>query len=402
MKQGSKPKGRHQEKRLTVQAIRALKEPGMYGDGNGLYLKVDANGSKRWVQRLVIQGKRRDIGLGSASLKTLSEAREQALEGRKLARSGGDPIAARKRSEGIPKLKRACEAFQELSKPNWRNEKHAKQWLQTLKTYVFPKLGERSIDTVTGSDILSVLMPIWNERPETARRVKQRLGSVLSYAIAQGWRTDNPADAVGPVLPKHDRSKIQHHKALPYEKVGEALATVRNSNAGASTKLALEFLVLTATRSREAREARWCEIDLDGRLWIIPRERMKAKKEHRIPLSDRCLAILKEAASLRPAEEDRSGKDLVFPATTITKPLSDNTLSKLMRELGIPAVPHGFRSSFRDWAGEQTNHPREVIEHALAHMLKDKAEAAYARSDLLAKRKKVMDDWAGYLTEKRQ
>lgn len=399
MKQGIKPKGRHQEKRLTVQTIRALKEPGMYGDGNGLYLKVDANGSKRWVQRLVIQGKRRDIGLGSASLVTLAEAREKALEGRKLARSGGDPIAVKRRSEGILTLKKASETYQELSKPNWRNEKHANQWIQTLKTYAFPKIGDRSIDTITGSDILSVLTPIWNEKPETARRVKQRLGTVLKYAIAQGWRTDNPADAISSALPKHDRSKVQHHKALPYQKVGEAIAKVRASNAGMSTKLALEFLVLTATRSRETREAKWGEFDLGNRLWIIPKERMKAKKEHRVPLSDRCLAILKEAKSLRPADKDQGDPDLVFPATTVTKPLSDNTLSKLMRELSIAAVPHGFRSSFRDWAGETTNHPREVIEHAMAHMLKDKAEAAYARSDLLSKRKKVMDDWAAYVAE---
>lgn len=371
----------------------------MYGDGNGLYLKVDANGSKRWVQRLVIQGKRRDIGLGSASLVTLAEAREKALEGRKLARSGGDPMAVKRRSEGILTLKRASETYQELSKPNWRNKKHADQWIQTLNTYVFPKIGDRLIDTINGSDILSVLTPIWNEKPETARRIKQRLGTVLKYAIAKGWRTDNPADAIGSALPKHDRSKVQHHKALPYQKVGEAIATVRNSSAGISTKLALEFLALTATRSRETREAKWGEIDLEGRLWIIPMERMKAKKEHRIPLSDRCLAILKKATSLRPAEKDQSDEDLVFPATTITKALSDNTLSKLMRELSIPAVPHGFRSSFRDWAGEQTNHAREVIEHAMAHMLKDKAEAAYARSDLLAKRKNLMDDWASYLTE---
>lgn len=370
----------------------------MYGDGNGLYLKVDANGSKRWVQRLVVQGKRRDIGLGSASLTTLAEAREQALEARRLARSGGDPIAAKRRSAGVLTLKQASEAYQELSKPNWRNKKHAEQWIQTLRTYVFPKIGDRSIETITGSDILSVLTPIWNEKPETARRVKQRLGTVLKYAIAQGWRTDNPADAISSALPKHDRSKVQHHAALPYQKVGSAIVTVQTSNAGISTKLALEFLVLTATRSRETREARWGEIDLDNRLWIIPKERMKAKKEHRVPLSDRSIAILKEALALRSAEKDQSDNDLVFPATTITKPLSDSTLSKLMRELKIPAVPHGFRSSFRDWAGETTNHPREVIEHAMAHMLKDKAEAAYARSDLLSKRKKLMGDWAAFVS----
>lgn len=397
MKQGHKPKGRHQEKRLTVQSIRALKEPGMYGDGNGLYLKVDANGSKRWVQRLVIQGKRRDIGLGSQSLVSLAEARERALEQRKLARSGGDPIAVKRRLEGIPALSGACLKYHTLSKPTWRNEKHADQWITSLQNYVFPMLGERSVDQVTNSDVLSVLAPVWNAKPETARRLKQRLSAVFKYAIAQGWRSDNPADAISSALPKHDRSKVKHHQALPYDAVAKAIATVKGSAAGLSTKLAFEFLILTATRSRETREAKWAEIDWDRSLWIIPKERMKAKKEHRVPLSSRCIEILKEASALRPAASDQSPADLVFPASSGTKPLSENTLSKLMRELEIPAVPHGFRSSFRDWAGERTNHPREVIEHALAHMLKDKAEAAYARSDLLSKRKKLMDDWSAYL-----
>ncbi|WP_082731436.1 tyrosine-type recombinase/integrase [Sphingomonas sp. CCH16-B10] len=223
---GHKPAGRHQEKRLTAASVKAINDPGMYGDGNGLYLKVDPSGAKRWVQRLVVRGKRRDIGLGSTGLVSLAEARERALEQRKVARGGGDPIAARKRLQAIPAVREAAETVQSLAKPNWRNEKHADQWLQTLVTYAFPKIGDRRIDTIDSGDILAVLMPIWNTRPETARRVKQRLGAVLKYAVAQGWRSDNPADAIGSVLPKHDRSKVKHHRALPYGDVSKSL--IRN------------------------------------------------------------------------------------------------------------------------------------------------------------------------------
>jgi len=389
---GIKPAGRHQEKRLTAVGVRNLKEPGFYGDGHGLYLKVDANGAKRWVQRIVIHGKRRDIGLGSASLVSLAEAREAALQQRKQARAGEDPTALKRRSTGILTFEAAAQRLHDLSKPTWRNDKHGQQWINTLETYAYPFFGSKRIDQLSGTDVLAALTPLWNAKPETARRVKQRIGSVLKYAMAQGWRPDNPADAITKALPKHDRSKVKHREALPYDQVGAALATIRNSDAGAITKLAFEFLVLTATRSGETREAKWGEFDLEKAVWTVPADRMKAKKVHRVPLSDRALVILHEAKALR-----QEGSDLVFPGTKAGKPLSDMTLSKLMKELGIAAVPHGFRSSFRDWAGEATNHPREVVEFALAHVIKDKAEAAYARSDLFAKRRAVMRDWAAYL-----
>ena len=390
---GTKPVGQHQEKRLSAAFVRTVTAAGLYNDGHGLFLKVDPSGAKRWVQRLVINGKRRDIGMGSASLVALSEAREQALQHRKDARAGGNPIANRKRSTGILTFEEASRKVHEVNAPTWRNAKHAQQWLNTLSTFVFPVFGDKRIDAVTSADVLAAITPVWNTRPETARRVKQRIGSVMDWAMANGWRSDNPANTISKALPKHDRSTVQHRKALPYDQVAVAIATVKASEAGAMTKLAFEFLVLTATRSAETREATWAEIDLQKREWMIPGSRMKAKKAHRVPLTDRCIAILEEAS-----RDGQGPTDYVFPGIKSDKPLSDMTLSKLMKELKIPAVPHGFRSSFRDWAGEATHHPREVIEFALAHVLRDKAEAAYARSDLFEKRRHLMNEWDAYLS----
>ena len=389
---GVKPKGRHQDKRLTAQGVRALDTPGLHGDGNGLYLKVRANGAKQWIQRIVIRDKRTDLGLGPVSLVTLAEARERALENRKLARAGGDPLAAKKGSMPLQTFEFTARALHEFKKPTYRSVKHSNQWITTLETYVFPYFGSKPIDAVGSADLLSALKPIWNEKAETARRVKQRIGEVMRSAVAHGLRSTNPADSISQGLHKHDRSSVNHRLALPYDAVGAAIATVRASDAGKVTKLAFEFLVLTATRSGETREATWSEFDLVKAVWTIPAARMKAKKLHRVPLPPRCLAILEEAATLK-----RNGDDLVFPGTKDKRPLSDMTLSKLMRELGIAAVPHGFRSSFRDWTGEATNHPREVVEFALAHVIQDKAEAAYARSDLFEKRRLLMDDWSDYL-----
>lgn len=392
---GTKPVGAHKEKRLSYATIRHLKEAGSYGDGNGLYLKVDKSGAKRWFQRIVIQGKRRDIGLGSAALVSLADAREQALQHRKVARLGEDPIAAKRRSTGILTFEETAKRVHKLSEPTWRNAKHGQQWINTLTTYAFPAIGSKRIDTVTNADVLAVLMPIWTANEETARRVKQRIGTVMKHAMAEGWRTDNPAEAITKALPRHDRSKVVHRLALPCRAVSHAIATVEASNATQATKLVFEFMVLTATRPSESLKACWSEFDIDAGLWTIPAARMKAKKEHCVPLSKRCLAIMVEARILRQAESD-----LVFPGTKKDRPLSENTLSKLMKELNIAAVPHGFRSSFRDWAGDETAHAREVIEFCLAHVTKDKSEAAYARSSLLAKRSKVMDDWSAYLEGK--
>lgn len=386
--------GAHPEKALSAVFVRSVKEAGKYFDGHGLILKVDKSGAKRWVQRIIINGKRTEIGLGSASLVSLAEAREVALGNRKVARAGGDPLQAKREAQAVLTFAEAAQKVYELHLPTWRNPKHAKQWIKTLEEYTFPHFGKKLVADVGTSDVLIALTPIWNSKPETARRVKQRIGSVMKWAVAQGWRQDNPAEAIDQALPRHDKSKIKHRPSLPYIEVAAAIDIVKQSGAGFSAKLAFEFLVLTATRSGEVRLAVWDEIDLDKREWIIPAERMKAKRAHRVPLSERAIEILTEARNLS------DGSGLIFIGTKQGKPLSDMTLSKLLKELGIAAVPHGFRTSFKVWAQEQTNFSREVSEMALAHVIQNKAEAAYARSDLFEKRRKMMESWARYLQTK--
>ena len=388
---GRKPTGKHPDKRLSPAFVRKASKSGRYYDGNGLFLKIDPSGAKRWGQRLVIHGRQRTLGLGGCALVSLAEARQAALENRKIARAGGDPLARRCKSEP-PTFEAAAGIVIDLHRHGWRNEKHAAQWESTLRTYVYPRLGQRSVADITTADVMAVLMPIWNERPETARRVRQRIGTVMRWSVAQGHRGDNPAgDAIGAALPKHNSKAKRHHRALPHGEVAAAIEAVRGSNAGRSAKLAFEFLVLTAARSGEVRLATWDEIDTEAATWTVPDSRMKAGREHRVPLSDRAVAILDEARALH----DESG--FIFPGTRAGKPLSDMTLSKLMRDLGLDAVPHGFRTSFRNWAGECTNAPREVMELFLAHTVRNKVEAAYNRTDLFERRRTLMDQWASYL-----
>ncbi|KQN80100.1 tyrosine-type recombinase/integrase [Sphingomonas sp. Leaf62] len=387
---GYKPTGRHREKVLTAAAVRNL-GPGFHGDGGNLYLKVDKSGARRWIVRLNVQGTRHDIGLGSAALVSLVEAREQAVQHRKLARAGEDPLAARRRSNAIPSFEEAARQVHAHNEGAWRNDKHRKQWLSTMETYVFPYIGNRSVGAVSSADLLLVLDPIWTTKNATAQRVKQRLGMVLKWAIAREFRSDNPAEVVQQALTKQDRSNVKRMLALPYGEVAKAIEKISASKASDVTKLAIQFLVHTACRSGEVRGALWSEIDFARMVWTIPPSRMKTKRQHRVPLTPAVLAILERAKAFR-----QNDSDLVFPSLT-GKPLSDNTLSKLMRELAIAAVPHGFRSSFRDWAGEATHHPREVIEFVLAHVINDKAEAAYARSDLFEKRRGIMLDWSVFL-----
>ena len=384
-----KPKKRI-EKALSAAFIRTVTEPGKYFDGQGLFLRVEPSGSRRWVQRTTIRGKRTEIGLGSASLVSLAEAREAALRNRKIARQGGDPLRAKREAEAVLTFEEAARKVHELHRPSWRNAKHAAQFISTLETYAFPRMGKLSVADVGTADVLAVLTPIWLTKAETARRVRQRIGVVMKWAVAQGWRQDNPADAISNALPKQDRTQ-KHRKSLPYNEVSSCIAAVKASKAATSTKLCFELLVLCASRSGEARLARWDEIDLDAAEWTIPAERMKAKRDHRIPLSGRAVELLREARVLD------DGLGLVFPGTKSGKPLSDATLSKLVRELGFDVDVHGFRTSFKTWTQEQTNTPREVSEAALAHTVRNKAEAAYARSDLFEKRRKLMERWASYL-----
>ncbi len=357
--------------------MRNASEPGKYFDGHGLYLRVEKNGARFWVQRIMVRGRRREIGLGSPSLVPLADARAKALDNHRLARSGGDPIQAKRETEAVLTFEQAARTIHALHRPTWRNPKHAAQFLATLETYAFPKIGKVKVGDVSSADVLAVLTPIWTVKAETARRVRQRIGTIMKWAVAQGWRQDNPADAIAQALPKHDRTKA-HRRALHYSEVANCIEAVKGSGASQSTKLALEFLVLTASRSGEVRGARWKEIDLGDRAtratcatWEIPGTRMKAKKPHRVPLSARAVEILREAEKLS------DGSGLVFPGTKRSRPLSDMTLSKLVKELGFDADVHGFRTSFRTWAQEQTNFPREVAEAALAHVNKDKVEAAW-------------------------
>ena len=382
--------GRRPRRGLTAAFVRGTRRPGRHGDGQGLYLQVDPSGARRWVQRLVIRGKRTDLGLGSAALVSLAEARERALANRKLAREGGDPLRARREADAVPSFADAARHVHELHRPSWRNPKHAAQFIATLETYAFPRLGGLRVSDVTTADVLAALTPIWLAKPETARRVRQRIGVVLKWAVAKGWRQDNPADAIAQALPRQG-DRQAHRKALPYSDVPAFLDILRASDASPSAKLAMEFAILTAARSGEARLATWDEIDLDAAVWSVPAHRMKAGRAHRVPLAPHAVAILRQARALS------DGTGLVFPGARHSRPLSENTLGKLIRALGYDAHLHGFRTSFKTWAQERTNVPREVSEAALAHTISDKAEAAYARSELFEKRRRLMERWGSSL-----
>ena len=386
--------GRHPEKALSAAFVRTVRDPGKYFDGHGLFLKVDDSGAKRWVQRITIRGKRRELGLGSASLLSLADAREAALENRKQARSGGDPLQAKREALAILTFEEATRKVHELHLPTWRSAKHAAQFIATLETYVFPRMGRVRVSDVSTADVLSVLTPIWIDKPETARRVRQRIGTVMKWAVAQGWRQDNPAEAIASALPRHGKTQTPR-KSLPYADVPQFLANLDATHANSLTKLALELIILTATRSSEVRLVRWEEIDLLRAEWIIPSERMKAKKAHRVPLSERAIEILMRAKSLGEAAGDENA--LVFPGTKPGKPISDMTMTKLVKSMGYDVHIHGFRSTFKVWAQERTNFAREVTEAALAHTIKDKSEAAYARSDLFEKRRKLMGTWGAQI-----
>ena len=396
----TKRRGRHPDKALSAAFCRNVAEGGRYCDGNGLYLEVDPSGARRWVQRLVIRGKSRTLGLGGFALVSLAEAREQALANRKLAREGGDPLAARRRRGGMPTFEEAASEVWRQKRDAWRNAKHAKDWPASLRLYVFPHIGDQLVSEVTSADLLQVLTPLWHAKPETARRVRQRIGAVMKWAVAMELRPDNPAgEALGQALGRQ-QNVVRHRPALGHAEVGRAVSVIRGSRAWAGTKLAFEFLMLTAARSTEVRLATWGEVDRDAAVWTISGERMKARREHRVPLCGRAVEILDEAERLRDDGAAPMPTDLVFPSPR-AKPLSDMTLSKLVKEQGIAAVPHGFRSSFRDWASERTNHRREVVEAALAHVVGNQTEAAYARSDLFERRRRLMDDWARYLDRPR-
>jgi integrase len=383
--------GRHPEKALSAKAVQNAK-PGRYTDGNGLYLVVDATGAKRWLLRIVIKRKRRDIGFGSASLVSLAEAREKAFEFRKVAREGGDPLAdAKKLSRVAPTFKEAAELVHNDRKAGYKNQKHAAQWITTLKTYAYPFIGELPVDVVGTPDILKVLFPIWTSKEKTARRVAQRIEVVFDWAKAAGHRTgDNPVEGAKQGLQKQ-KARKGHHAAMPFKDVPAFVKKLQSADGFAASHVPLEFLILTATRTNEVLGAQWSEIDIKNATWTIPASRMKAEREHRVPLVTQSLAILEKARLMSPLSE------LIFVGRDIGRPLSNMTLLEVLKRAKLPFTTHGFRSSFRDWAGETTAHPADVCEMALAHTIKDKTEAAYRRGDMFERRRLLMSDWAAYI-----
>ena len=365
--------------KLTISQIKRLDRPGLYADGEvpTLYLNVATGGSKSWIQRIMIGGKRRDIGLGGWPVVPLTDARDIALDNRRAVRRGDDPLAAKRRAK-VPTFREAAHAAFEANKGRLRSAKNEKAWLRQLERHAFTILGDMPVDRIGREDVLRVLTPIWRDKPEAARKVRQRITATLCWAEAYGHAQHNiAAEGIDGALPAMPAVK-EHLRALPYCEVGAALETVDGSDSSLSAKLCFRFLVLTAARSGEARGATWAEIDMDAREWRIPGERMKAGPEHRIPLSDAALAVLAQAHTIRDA-----GSDLVFPSPARAgRPLSDMTLTKVLRTAGLGerATVPGFRSSFRDWAAEQSNAPHAVMELSLAHAVGSAVERAYARS----------------------
>jgi integrase len=379
--------------KLTARGVASQKKSGRHSDGGGLYLVVDENGSKRWVFLFRWEGRQPEMGLGPLSAVPLARARELAAECRALLASGISPLEARKSERAAPAsttFGTFATSFIELNEPGWRNAKHRQQWKNTLRDHAKP-LRSKRLDGITTEDVLAVLTPIWQVRPETASRLRGRIERILDAAKVSGLRSgENPARWRGhlqALLPKPKKLSRGHHRALAYSEVPAFMARLRERPAIAAR--ALEFLILTAARSGEVLNARWEEVDIETKLWRVPPSRMKGGREHRVPLSDRALAILEEVKQLG------SGEHFIFPGQRPRRPLSGMALEMLLRRFGITeATPHGFRSSFRDWAGNETSAPREVAEAVLAHAIGDRTEQSYRRSDALAKRRKLMDAWA--------
>ena len=379
--------------RLTAAQVRTL-GPGRYSDGGTLTLLVGkADRGRSWVQRLMLRGRRCDVGLGPASVVTLAMARQRALENRQLVWAGGDPRDA-KRKASVPTFREAAKRMMTANAGRWRNGRTATDMVSQLERYVYPAIGNKGVDEIDRAAVLRVLVPVCTEKPETGRRVRRAVRAVLAWAMANGFTETNSAgEAIDAALPKRAASVREHHKALPYREVGAALRAVEASSAAEAVKACITFAVLTGVRSGEARGACWSEIDTAAATWTIPGKRMKGGREHRVPLSREALAVLEHAAGLC------DGSDYVFPSPARPgAPLSDTVLVRALQRAGVEAVPHGFRSSFRDWASEQTDAPHAVCEMALAHSVGSAVERSYARSDLFDRRRGLMDQWAAFMT----
>ncbi len=376
--------------KLTARKVETVRELGMHCDGDGLYLRVGPTGSKSWILRTVVHGKRRELGLGGASLVTLAEARDKARVLRRVARDGGDPDTIRKRETLT--FWQAAERVHAQLLPTWRNAKHAETWLQTIRTHAKPKFGDRPIVTVATADVLGVLSPIWTSQHETAKRLRQRLSTIFDWAKGAGhYPHENPVNGLKKALPtvKH---RAEHMDSMPWQMV-PAFMTDLAKREGLSART-LEFVILTAARSGEARGARWSEIDLKAGTWTVPAERMKRGLPHRVPLSPQAAAVLERVRGL--------DDELVFPSTQRGKdgevrPQSDMVFKGLFNRMKREGfTTHGFRSSFRDWASESAHAEREVAEAALSHATGNEVERAYARSDLFERRRRLMEAWGDH------
>jgi integrase len=415
---GAADMGQRLRDRIIPINVERLKRPGMHADGRGLYLRIGPNGAKSWIFRYRADGKRRDAGLGGYPAVSLAEAREKAEALRRQRAAGRDPLELREAEKQTAKLetarrmtfKQCAEAYIETHKATWKNAKHAYQWPQSLGAFVYPVFGDLPVQAVDAALVIQALKPIWRMKTETAARTRGRIERVLDWAKASGFRTgENPARWRGhldQLLPQPSKiATVEHHAALPYAEMGEFMRLLRQQEGTAAR--ALEFTILCATRTSETLLAIWTEIDFAAEVWTIPPERMKGRmkggREHRVPLPPAALDLLKalhaaaEAPRKSEAKAAASPGQFIFPGARRGKPLSNMAMLQLLRRLGRgDLTSHGFRSTFKDWGREQTNFPREVIEAALAHALESKVEAAYARGDLLQKRRKLMEAWAGY------
>ncbi len=393
-------------KELTPLAVSKLKRPGLHAVGgiNGLGLKVMPSGSRAWVLRSMVAGKRREYGLGSFPTVSLASARERARAMLDQLFAGVDPAETKKQAKSALAAQRAkainfktlAEQYVAQHELSWKNAKHAAQWTSTLERFAFPMIGNMLAADIDTPSVLRVLQPLWQEKTETASRLRGRIESVLDFAITKGLRLGpNPARWKGNLaltLPaKRKVSPVEHHPAVPVKDMPKFFNSLQQREGTAAR--ALEFLVLTAARSGEVRGAQWDEIDLAKKIWVVPALRMKAKREHRVPLSSQAIKLLKVLPSFKLG-------GLIFPGRMPTTKLSDMSLSALMRRMQVDSVPHGMRASFRNWTAEETAYPNEVAEMALAHKVANSTEAAYMRSDLFEKRRSMMQDWANYLSKK--
>ncbi|SFI31760.1 Integrase [Collimonas sp. OK307] len=389
--------------RLSAQAVARNVKPGLYSDGGGLYLQITRAGVKSWLFRYMRNGKARGMGIGPLHTVTLAEARIKALNCRRQLLDDIDPLDEKQTRQVTQKIVAAktksfsecAEAYIEAHRAGWKNVKHGAQWESTLETYAGPVFGDLPISAVDTALVMKALEPIWTTKNETATRVRGRIESVLDWATVSGYRSgENPARWKGHLdhlLAKPSKiKKVVHHPALPYAEVPSFITLLRDQ--GGTAPLALELLILTATRTNEVLNASWDEIDMENRIWIIPAARMKAEKEHRVPLSKPAMEILK-------TQQEGAEGDYIFPGQRDGRPMSNMVFLQFLKRIERTDITvHGFRSTFRDWVGETTNYPREVAEAALAHTVKNKVEAAYARGDLFIKRAKMMQDWASYLS----